>query len=167
MSPLPAVGRDFEFRLPWYGREDRIEKGSHLISPSSLKWNSQAAEAWNEQRKVPRQQSASECRLRHGRRSNWEKVGKWGKKKERERNTEWQHLIPLVKSSQFSQLKRWVQTWWGRHYKHRLFSCICIFNVEPPSYGRELKKYVYKMEIDWNLYLFIANESYKVTALKY
>lgn len=55
----------------------------------------------------------------------------------------------------------------GRHWEHRLFPYICIFNVESRSYGRELKKYVYKMEIEQNLCLFIANDSYRVIALKY
>lgn len=41
------------------------------------------------------------------------------------------------------------------------------FDVEPPPYSGEWKKYVNKMEIEQNVCLFIANESYKVTALKY
>lgn len=69
--------------------------------------------------------------------------------------------------SSSSRLSASVKTSWGRQCERRLFPPICIFNVEPQSYGRELKKYVHKIEIEQNLYPFIANDSYGVITLKY
>lgn len=69
--------------------------------------------------------------------------------------------------SSSSRLSESAKASWRRRCEHSLFAQICIFNVEPQSYGRELKKYVHKIEIEQNLYLFIANDSYRVITLKY
>lgn len=82
-------------------------------------------------------QDGAECRLGHG---LWSHCGEAAG---RPLGSTGEYFFTLNRTNQLRQAGE-------RHGKHSFFSYVCVFNVEPQSYGRELKKCVYKIETEQN-----------------